>query len=289
MTDETTRQGGSVADGNAADNQQQNQNNDDTDLHQQAGAQGQDGSADEGADDAGSDGGDQRANKDDDSSDSGKGNKNRTGKYIRSLQQRLADSAQEKLELQQRLEAIEKRIGSDKTDEEPTLEAYDYDVEAFTKAHTTWATRKALEERDQTREQSRGKEEFRKTVSTYNDKVNAFAEEHPDFVEAVESMPFQLTQAQQLAIMRHENGPQIAYHLANHDEDAFALASVRDELADQAVKRIASRLSAARKEPTNTRPVTKAPDPAPKVSGRSKNEPDPTKLTDDDWYARNKH
>ena len=226
--------------------------------------------------------------KDGEDDDHGKSGKNRTGKYIRSLQQRLSEAAQREQEYQQRLEALEKRIGPDKSDVEPTLEAYDYDFEAFTKAHSKWATRQALEERDQTREQSKGQEEMRQTVASYNDKLAAFVEDHPDFVEAIESMPYTLTQAQQLAIMRHENGPAIAYHLANHDDDAFQLASVRDELASGAVDRLASRLSAAQKAQTNTRPTTQAPDPPPKVSGRSKSEPDPTKLTDDDWYRRNK-
>lgn len=219
-----------------------------------------------------------------------RGNKNRTGKYIKSLQQRLAEASEREQRMQARLEAIEKRVGPDKSTEEPTLEGYDYDFEAFTKAHNKWATKNALEEREQHQQESQGQQEVKKAIATYNDKVASFIEDHPDFVESVEMMPYQLSQAQQLAILRHENGPQIAYHLANHDDDAFQLASVRDELASDAVKRLASRLSAAQPEaPTNTRPTTQAPEPPPKVKGRStQNEPDPGKMTDDQWYEYNK-
>ena len=59
-----------------------------------------------------------------------------------------------------------------------------------------------------------------------------------------------------------------------------------------AVERLASRLTAAPQapqtptNPINPKPVSKAPAPAPTVSGRSPTEVPPEKLTDDEWFKR---
>jgi hypothetical protein len=92
--------------------------------------------------------------------------------------------------------------------------------------------------------------------------------------------------------MAHENGPLIAYHLANDDEALFHIASIRPELQAAAVERLAARLSAAQ-QPADAppvaiappiKPITQAPPPPPRVGGRAVAETPAEKLTDDDWY-----
>ncbi|WP_411393537.1 hypothetical protein [Xylella fastidiosa] len=99
-----------------------------------------------------------------------------------------------------------------------------------------------------------------------------------------------LSPAVQAAVIQHEKGPEIAYHLATQDDALWSLASVREDLLPAAVERLAARMATLRR----ATPSLQAPHQAnrsatptpPSVSGRSPAEIPSEKLTDDDWYRR---
>lgn len=215
--------------------------------------------------------------------------KNRTRDYINRING-------ENAELRRRLADIEQRLPAKAEPDkgaEPKLEDYDYDVTAFQREHAKWAVSQALKDREESTQQAESARQQQEIVVAYNQKVADFADAHPDFPEVVGSIAFPLSQELQAAIMAHENGPAIAYHLGNNDDDAFALASIQPQLAAAAVDRLAMRLAApkAPQPPAppatpDPKPVSQAPAPVPTVSGRSPTETPPEKLTDDQWYER---
>lgn len=234
----------------------------------------------------------------------GERKKNRTKEYIDRQNRRIADLAAENERLKSGAGGGQGGQGSPQgreAEKEPTLEDFDYDVGAFTKAHSKWSVEQALAERETASKKAEDGRKQQEMVTAYNERAAAFADEHPDFVEAVGSISFPLSNDVQAAIMRHERGPEIAYHLANNDDDAFNLSNVLPHVAAAAVDRLAKRLSAApakteTEQPVNqlaqapaaqaAKPITRAPQPTPTVSGRATSETPPEKLTDDEWYRR---
>lgn len=217
---------------------------------------------------------------------------NRTKRYI----QRLQDEARQ---LREQLAAVQtrpvERQATQNTDRGPQLEDFDYDMSAWSTARDAWvieqAGKRITEQQKQAEEQRRQQE----ITTSYAQRADEFAATHEDFDEVVGSIAYPLHASLQAAIQAHPRGPEIAYHLGNNDDDAFQLASVQPQLAAAAVERLAARLSAAPAAPQPTalttqaapaKPITQAPPPPPTVGGRAATEVPPHKLTDDEWYRR---
>lgn len=231
--------------------------------------------------------------------------KNRTREYINKINRENAEMRRRLAELESGSPASKSAAAQAKAEpeKEPTLADFDFDPQAFQRAHSAWAVRQELEARETRAKQEQSETKLRETWQSYDERTAAFAEDHPDFVEVVGSIPYPLPMEAQLAIAAHERGPEIAYHLGNNEDDAFNLAGTRPELAAAAVERLAKRLGAAssRTDPRSEagvaplagsseppapkpKPISQAPAPAPRVGGRAPTEVPPEKMTDDDWY-----
>lgn len=177
-------------------------------------------------------------------------------------------------------------------DGEPRLADFGYDFEAYQRAHSQWTLDNYRKTAESSRQQADEAKRQHETVSSYQQKIDAFTEDHPDFVAVVSDM-IVLPQAFQAAIMGHEQGPAIAYHLAQHEEEALDLAGKPAHLADRYIKQLASRLTATPEAPTKpTEPpkpaVSSAPAPTPTLTGRSATSKPAERMTDDEWLADQK-
>ncbi|MFD0130192.1 hypothetical protein ACFQ6N_40240 [Kitasatospora sp. NPDC056446] len=226
--------------------------------------------------------------------------KNRTGQYIDRLKNDANMARNENAELRKRLDAIESRFPKQEA-KPPTMETAGYDPEELARQTARYEVQQARQQwEEQQKSESAARSEQEK-VQAYAHRAQAFASQNPDFEEVVGSIPQQfLIPELQKAVMVHERGPEIAYRLAQNEDELFQLATTRPELIDWAVARFASRLDAAPPQqeaepappafaptPTN-KPISQAPAPAPRVSGRAPTETPPEKLTDDDWYRRDR-
>lgn len=222
--------------------------------------------------------------------------KNRTREYINRIN---AENAELRRRVAEREAAQPQPVTHQRqpatAEGEPTLEDHNFNVAEFQRAHSAWAVKNALEAERTKTQQAESTQQQQKVVDTYNERIADFADDHPDFPEVVGSIAYPLSAEIQLAIMAHEKGAEIAYHLGNNDDDAFSLASIQPHLAAAAVERLASRLTAAPSpvptqaaptQPIQPKPISSAPPPVPSVSGRSPTETPPEKLTDDEWYKR---
>lgn len=219
--------------------------------------------------------------------------KNRTREYIAKLNRENAEMRERLAQAERERQAPKAPATNPGAPEpgEPTLDQYDFDLVAFQRAHSAWAVEKALKQREETTKQAETARQQRENVAAYQQKAAEFAEDHPDFFEVVGSIdPQFLTNELQAAVMAHEHGAAIAYHLATNDDDLWQLASIRAELMPAAVARLASRLTAtppqAPAQPIPSKPVSQAPPPAPIVSGRAPSPVPAEKLTDDEWFKR---
>lgn len=212
--------------------------------------------------------------------------KNRTREYINRINAELAEWRTGKRSVNPPQPS---QPSTSQQDGEPTLEQFNFDPVAFQRAHSDWAVQKALKADRETRQQEEQQRRQQDLHVAYSEKALQFADEHPDFLETVGSIPY-VSDAVQLAIMGHENGPAIAYHIAQNDDLVLQLASIPPQLAASAIAHIASRMTAAPQAPQTpqapVKPVSKAPAPVPTVSGKTPTETPEEKLTDAQWFAR---
>lgn len=216
--------------------------------------------------------------------------KNRTREYIDRINGERAELARELAEIKARLPAVPEPKA-------PAIEDFDYDHAEHARAVARWEIQedRKAQAANQTKEAEAQRQQ--QAVAAYEQRAAEFYDQHEDFLDVVNAIPpAMLTHELQAAIMAHENGPEIAYRLAQDEDALFDLASRRPEMMDAAVARFASRMSAAPpQEPAPpaipalaqpTKPISQAPAPAPRVGGRSVSETPAEKLTDDQWFKR---
>jgi hypothetical protein len=227
--------------------------------------------------------------------------KNRTSQYIDRLKGDADTARRENAELRKRLDAIETRFPKQEA-KPPTFEGANFDPEELARQTARYELEQALQKREEQQKSETAARSEQERVQAYQGRAMQFAASNPDFEEVVGSMPAQLLPEElQKAIMAHEKGPEIAYKLAHNEDELFQLASTRPDLIELALTRYASRLEAApvTNEPaiapaqviaptTPQKPISQAPAPAPRVGGRSPVEVPLEKLTDDEWYSRDR-
>jgi len=224
---------------------------------------------------------------------------NRTGAYIERLQERARAAEDRARELEARLatppasshHSSQPQNNRGAAEGEPTLEGHDYDLEAYTRAHSRWAAEQIIKEREETARQNSERQTFQEKMDSYAERAAEFEESHPDYREAIDGFlaDYQPSREIQLAIIGHERGPEIAYYVANSDDEAFTLANTLPQNAAAAVSRLIKRMDAAQQAPIPSPPpqvrtISQAPAPTPRVGGRSVAVVPPEKQTDDDWY-----
>jgi hypothetical protein len=225
--------------------------------------------------------------------------KNRTSQYIDRLKGDADTARRENAELRKRLDAIETRFPKQEA-KPPTFEGANFDPEELARQTARYELEQARKTWDEQQKSEAAARSEQEKVMAYQGRAQQFAVSNPDFEEVVGSIPVQLLPAElQKAIMAHEKGPEIAYKLAQNEDELFQLASTRPDLIELALTRYASRLEAAPATaepplapvlaPTQPqKPISQAPAPAPRVGGRSPVETPPEKLTDDEWYAKDR-
>lgn len=217
---------------------------------------------------------------------------NRTGDYIRRLQSEVSELRQYKAEqlAKSQNSAQPQRTASGPSDGEPTLADFDYNLEDYQRAHSRW-TYQELSKQDRAQaEAATAHKAQHDALTAYQERALAFEAEHPDYLEAVDTFfsTYQPSQQVQMAVIRHDRGPEIAYYIANNDDEAWTIANTLPQNADAAIARLVKRMDATQQAPNPPAPpvraISQAPAPAPRVGGRSVAVVPPEKQTDDDWY-----
>lgn len=164
------------------------------------------------------------------------------------------------------------------TDYSQYLEALaDWKADQKIKAH--------LSEVESQRQQEAQQRTQQEKVQGFQAKAAEFAKEHPDYHVVAENPNVPISQPMFDAIVESDMGPQIAYHLGQHPEEASRISSMSDYGAARELGKLEAQLSIPPKPKTS-----QAPDPVEPVGGGSeRTAKDPEKMTTEEWMAwRNK-
>lgn len=146
---------------------------------------------------------------------------------------------------------------------EPKLESFT-DLEEYAKAKADHAVKKASQQAEQERQTKAQREFVENLTASWDDKVEKFVDENPDFESLVGEL--KPVNALTIAIMDEDNGPQVALHLAKNPKEAHALAAMPPLKQAKEVAKLAARLAA---EPAKPKTPSKAPAPITPVGGKS--------------------
>lgn len=114
---------------------------------------------------------------------------------------------------------------------------------------------------------SKAEAQQREIFDNYNQRLSEFKSEHDDFDEVVGNKSIQIPQSVQLAVLEMDNGPEIAYFIGQHPEEAKKMMNMSPAAAAAYVGKIAARLEPVKEEETEGRESRKAgPDKAPTFS-----------------------
>jgi hypothetical protein len=159
------------------------------------------------------------------------------------------------------------------------------DYSAYVEALADWKADQKIqthlsevETRRQVEAQQRTQDE---AVRGFRQRAAEFAKEHPDYHAVAESPNVPINQAMFDAILESDRGPQIAYHLGQHPEEAARISSLSAPGAARELGKLEAQLSIPSKPKTS-----QAPDPVVPVGGGSeRNTKDPDKMTTAEWMA----
>jgi len=201
------------------------------------------------------------------------------------IQKRIGDLTREKYELKAKFEAAEaerQRLADElagrskpKVEEptgKPTPDKF-ATYEEFTEALTDWK----LEQKEKAKAESDAKasEESRmkETFDTYNQNVEKFTAENPDFEEVVGNSKVSVPDAVRVAIV-DSGDPAIAYYLAKNPEVCEKLSKMTQARAVLEVGKIIAKLDTTEKSPEKPsspekKAVSRAPEPIAPVAGGS--------------------
>jgi len=214
-----------------------------------------------------------------------RGERDRDRYEIQTREQRIKD-----LEAQLSETAKQRQVAPDTT---PTLEQFGYDETKYQAALYSHLTKtvgatlrdEILGEIKQTESQRKHQEAF----STWQKREDDFIKLQPDYVDKVRnnrSLPISQDLAQELLQM--DDGPQIAYYLAENQQKAAVIAKLPLAAQMRELGRIQAQLDAKKAAP----PVSKAPPPVAKVdateapSNFKVDTPDSDNLSDAEWTRR---
>jgi hypothetical protein len=156
-------------------------------------------------------------------------------------QKRFNKLTAEKYELKRQLDEYKaKEAAPVEPVKAPTLEAHDYDEEAYNKSNVEYLVQQEMGKQKQAQQQVNRQVESQKVQAAFNEQAAALGK--GDFGEKAEAVP-QLPVGVADAIMQSENGAEIVYHLGGHLDQADALAGMTTSQALMEIGRMSLSLN----------------------------------------------
>jgi hypothetical protein len=141
----------------------------------------------------------------------------------------------------------------------------------------TEATRKELKEQSERDAKAR-------RFSTYAQRAQEFAKDKPDFVERTTAEGLRISDAMGDAITESEDGPALAYYLANNPAEAERIFQLSPASAGREIGKLEAKLAAERAKAAVPK-VSNTPPPTPKLEGAGDPavEKEPSQMTDTEF------
>jgi len=178
------------------------------------------------------------------------------------FQARINKVTAAKYEQQRRADALQAKLDALETPKEtpkaPTLEALDYDEEAYNKANIQYQVQQELARQTEVAQQGKAEAKQAQAQAEFSERVTALGKD--DFSEKANSIPV-LPPGVADALMQSDKGPELIYHLGQHLDQADALANMTAPQAMMELGRMSLTINEKPKHKTSA-----APDPIEPLS-----------------------
>lgn len=204
-------------------------------------------------------------------------------KYQRRIDRKNAEIAAARTEARlykERLEQLEvqARPQQQRAAGAPTLDQFD-NFEDYMSARVAFEAEKVVETRlsrvQQAEAARKAQEAQSRVLTSWQDKQAAAADKYTDFEEVVGESDAPVTQAMSQAIVESDFGADIAYYLAQHPDEAKAIAQLSPIRQVAAIGKLETVVSAP-----PAKKVTQAPAPIVPTGSKAKADKDPSAMTD---------
>ena len=208
-------------------------------------------------------------------------------KYQRRIDRKNAEIATARTEarmLKERLDQLEaQRTQAPRDTGAPTLDKFD-NFEDYMSARVAYEAERVVETRlgkVQQQEAARKAMEAQQSVMTsWQDKQHAAIEKYPDFEEVVGESEAPISREMGQAIVESDFGTDIAYYLAQHPDEAKAIAQLSPIRQIAAIGKLEAKVT----QPV-ARKLTEAPAPITPAGSKAKAERDPDGMSTKEWLA----
>jgi len=190
-------------------------------------------------------------------------------------------------EANERAQMFEDRLNQDLPEQGnfPQLEDFDYDQNAYQQAVVQYnaqlnqrTVQQAMSQQEKLQVEHLRRQANQAAVDSFKLRSEAFASEHPDFMQKISSPSFKQGQAMQQAIILSDNGPALALHLAQNPQKTASINAMAPGLAMMELGRLSQAL-------TPSKPVltSQAPPPAKPVKATGRVDKDPDKMSPEEY------
>lgn len=205
-------------------------------------------------------------------------------KYQRRIDRKNADIAAARTEARmykERLEQLEAQRNPQQRDEVPTLDKFD-NFDDYMAARVAYETEKVVESRlskvQQQEAQRKAVEAHQSVMTSWQDKQAAAVDKYPDFADVVGESEAPTTPQMSQAIIESDAGADILYYLAQHPDEAKAIARLSPIRQITEIGKLEIKVST----PVVRKP-SETPPPVTPVGAKAKAERDPDKMPYKEW------
>lgn len=192
---------------------------------------------------------------------------NRTTEFIERLKG-------ENGEMRRKLAELEARLPKAPEPTPPDPQNFYQDPQGWLQANNEHLLQQARQQWENEQRQAQEQAKNQEALTRWDSRINELEATHPGIRDALDSIPEQiLTPDFARAIVGHESGAEVAYHLAQNPGELYQIVGLPPQVIGYAVDAIASRITAAQPQaPTPAvaapaKPVTRAPAPVTTLSG----------------------
>lgn len=207
-------------------------------------------------------------------------------------QERLNEVTRHRREAERRADALERELADlrqrqpahqpQSNNDVPSLEAFNYDMAAWSQAMTEHVTQRTLSQAEQRLQQAEQQRTQQQVAEQFDSRSREYAIANPGFEDRVADLArtVQFHPAVIEVIGTSDHGPAVADYLATHLDEADRIARMQPHLAALQLGRIEAKVSAPK-----PKPVSNAPAPAPVLGGGSAVNKDPERMPIEEWLT----
>lgn len=176
----------------------------------------------------------------------------------RKAEAKAEDAAKRAEELEARLKALETQAKPIEVSDKPQRSQYASE-EDYTEALTDWKAERRIAQREQEQAAARAQAEQAEVAQQWDKRQQKVSESIPDYAEVLAKSEVVIPPYVHQALLESESGPEIAYYLALHPEEAKRLAALKPLAAMKRIVSLEANLAGNDDDATPEKKVSETP------------------------------